>query len=157
MQSISELGQAQDPFPSLPAASRGSAGLQCTLRHFEIRRAKLLTLVNKDAQRRPAIVMATPVQIEALRASMSSRRRSDTDVGDLVRFPLASIFLPDPEEVLASLSLASVVEGTIVDFSDSGTASRKFAIVEMVQKHKVVVPVATLRLANEPPSGKEQE
>src|SRR5258708_12905770 len=112
VQSISELGQAQDPFPSLPAASRGSAGLQCTLRHFEIRRAKLLTLVNKDAQRRPAIVMATPVQIEPLRATMSSRRRSDPDVGHLLNFPLASIFLPDPAQLFPSLPLASLPPAT---------------------------------------------
>jgi hypothetical protein len=38
------------------------------------------------------------------------------------------------------------VEGTVVDFSDSGITSRVFAVVEVVQKHAVVVPVAKLRV-----------
>ncbi|MFL6301911.1 MAG: hypothetical protein ACJ72H_00080 [Candidatus Sulfotelmatobacter sp.] len=84
-----------------------------------------------------------------------SARRLNTDVGDRVRFTLASIFLPDVSEVL--LSAASEVEGTIVDFSDSGAAPREFAIVEMVHKQRVVLAVATLRLAGKQPYRKEQE
>lgn len=64
------------------------------------------------------------------------------------------MFLPDPEEVLASLSLASEVEGTIVDFSDSGDVPRAFAVVEMIQKRRVVVPVEKLR-PDEQSNGKD--
>lgn len=83
------------------------------------------------------------------------REEAQTDVGDRVRFTLASIFLPDVSEVL--LSAASEVEGTIVDFSDSGKAPREFAIVEMVHKRRVVLAVTTLRLADKQPYRKESE
>lgn len=36
------------------------------------------------------------------------------------------------------------VEGTIVDFSDSGSVPRMFAVVEVLQRQTVVVPVANL-------------
>ena len=39
----------------------------------------------------------------------------------------------------------SELEGTIVGFSDSGGASRVFALVEVVQRRTVVVPVENLR------------
>ena len=71
-------------------------------------------------------------------------RRPDTDIGDRVVFPLASVFLPELGEVL--LTAASEVEGRIIDFSDSGTRVRGFAIVELVHKRRVVVPTADLRV-----------
>jgi hypothetical protein len=72
-------------------------------------------------------------------------RRPDTDIGDRVLFPLASVFLPELKEVL--LTAASEVEGRIIDFSDSGTRARQFAIIELVHKRRVVVPTADLRVA----------
>lgn len=39
---------------------------------------------------------------------------------------------------------AAVVEGTIVDFSDSGDVPRMFAVIEVLQRQTVVVPVANL-------------
>jgi hypothetical protein len=59
--------------------------------------------------------------------------------------------------VLASLTLASEVEGTIMDFSDSGNVPRAFAVIEIVQKRRVVVPVATLQPADAQSGGKEFE
>ncbi|HMF76278.1 MAG TPA: hypothetical protein VK604_11500 [Bryobacteraceae bacterium] len=83
-------------------------------------------------------------------------RGSKTYVGDRVKFSLGSVFLPDPEETLAALSLASELEGTIVDFSDSGSAPRAFAVVEIIRRQMVVVPVDKLRLEqDEHPSGKD--
>ena|ERR1035438_8650964 len=83
-------------------------------------------------------------------------RRSKTRVGDRVRFSLASVFLPDPEEALGRLSLESEVEGVIVDFSDSGTLPAVFAVVDVVRRQTVVVPVNQLRLEpDEHSSGKD--
>jgi len=82
--------------------------------------------------------------------------RWKTQVGDRVSFSLTSVFLPDPAEVLAALSLESEVEGTIVDFSDSGQVPRVFAVVEVVRRRTVVIPVDKLRLeSDEDQSGKE--
>ncbi len=39
---------------------------------------------------------------------------------------------------------AAVVEGTIVDFSDSGDVPRMFAVIEVLHMQTVVVPVANL-------------
>jgi hypothetical protein len=44
------------------------------------------------------------------------------------------------------LSPDSEVEGTIIDFSDSGSKPRAFAVIELVEKHTVIVPVTELRL-----------
>jgi len=54
--------------------------------------------------------------------------------------------LPDPENAVGSLSLTSEVEGTIVDFSDSGGTPRAFAVVEVVRKATVVVSTSSLTL-----------
>jgi hypothetical protein len=42
------------------------------------------------------------------------------------------------------------VEGTIVDFSDSGEAARVFAVIEVIQRQTVVVPSAKLKSRREP-------
>lgn len=81
--------------------------------------------------------------------------KSERHVGDRVRFSLDSVFLPGPDETRASLSLESEVEGTIVDFSDSGPTPRAFAVVDVIRQQTVVVPVDKLRRADEPPSGKD--
>jgi len=54
------------------------------------------------------------------------------------------VFLPDAEELRATWADTAELEGTIVDFSDSGSTSREFAVVEVLQRHAVVVPVAKL-------------
>lgn len=61
-------------------------------------------------------------------------------------FRMSEVFLPVAEELFKPLSRESEVEGTIIDFSDSGTKPRAFAVVEVVEKHTVVVPVSELRL-----------
>ena len=69
---------------------------------------------------------------------------ANTEVGDRVRFSIESVFLPDPPIALAKLALDSMVEGTILDFSDSGTVARAFVIVDVVRRQTVVVPVDKL-------------
>jgi hypothetical protein len=63
-----------------------------------------------------------------------------------VAFLISDAFIQGSEENHASLSDTGEVEGTIVNFSDSGTASRVFALVEIVRKQTVVIPVERLRL-----------
>jgi hypothetical protein len=65
--------------------------------------------------------------------------------GDRVRFQIAHVFLPDAREVLASLTETTELEGTITDFSDSGNALQAFAVVQLDEKRRVVVPVDRLR------------
>jgi hypothetical protein len=81
-----------------------------------------------------------------------------TFIGDRVKFSIENVFLPDPEQTLKTLSLESEVEGTIVGFSDSGNRPRAFAVVDVVRRKTVVVPVDKVRLErDENPNGKDLE
>lgn len=68
-----------------------------------------------------------------------------------MRFPLSDVFLPDAENVRKALSLDSEVEGTIVDFSDSGVDAKKFALVKVVRETTVVVASGSLQLIEKQP------
>ena len=72
------------------------------------------------------------------------RRRFATEKGDRVSFLTSDVFLPDLDELCAPWNHEAEVEGTVIDFSDSGEASRVFAVVEVLQKQTVVVPIAKL-------------
>jgi hypothetical protein len=73
-----------------------------------------------------------------------------TRIGDRVEFQIASAFLPSPDEVMASLAIGSVVEGTVVEFSDSGQRTSFFAVVEVVRRRQIVVPVEKLVVVTPP-------
>ena len=62
-------------------------------------------------------------------------------------FSIKSAFLPGAEETLRALTLDSRVEGKVTGFSDSGQEQRCFAVVEVVRKISVIVPVSELVLA----------
>jgi hypothetical protein len=81
--------------------------------------------------------------------SCGGRRTPSTEKGDKVNFRMSDVFLPEVEELRASWADAAELEGTIVDFSDSGDASRVFAVVEVLERHTVVVPVAKLKWRSE--------
>jgi len=49
------------------------------------------------------------------------------------------------DELRATWADTAELEGTVLGFSDSGEAPRVFAVVEVFQKHSVVVPVAKLK------------
>jgi len=68
-----------------------------------------------------------------------------------VRFRVADVFLPSSEGLLAAPSIDELVEGTIVDFSDSGQRARVFALVNVIRTQTVVVPVE--KLEEIPPKG----
>jgi len=77
-------------------------------------------------------------------ASVKGKMRFPTEKGDKVVFRVSDVFLPSAEELRGMWADTAVVEGTIVDFSDSGSVPRMFAVIEVLQRRSVVVPVANL-------------
>jgi hypothetical protein len=75
--------------------------------------------------------------------------------GDTVRFQVADIFLPTPDELPKALTTAPELEGTVRDFSDSGPQPRVFAVVEVITRYSLVVPVERLQVlkSTEPANG----
>lgn len=67
-------------------------------------------------------------------------------MGDKVRFSASDVFLPSQEILLAPPPAEAELEGTVVDFSDSGARARVFAVVDVVRKQTVVVPVEKLEI-----------
>ena len=70
--------------------------------------------------------------------------------GEKVKFRVSDVFLPEVEEIRATWADAAEVEGTIVDFSDSGSASRVFAVIDVLQRQTVIVAVAKLTSGSTP-------
>jgi hypothetical protein len=60
--------------------------------------------------------------------------------GDLVYFAVASVYLPNPAEVLADLTTAEQLVGRIVHFSEADGRERAFAVVSLPSRSNVVVP-----------------
>lgn len=54
------------------------------------------------------------------------------------------MFLPSQEGVLLGPPPEDEMEGIIVDFSDSGQKPRFFALVDVIRRQTVVVPVEKL-------------
>jgi len=63
-----------------------------------------------------------------------------------VQFHLADVFLPAPEEIRHAFFDLDEIEGTITDFSDSGSVPKAFAVVEVILRQTMVVPVEKLEL-----------
>jgi len=76
----------------------------------------------------------------------TARWRCFTKVGDRVRFLISDVFLPGPETLFASPEGETELEGTVVDFSDSGSRTRAFVVVDVIRKQAVVVPLEKLRV-----------
>jgi hypothetical protein len=70
--------------------------------------------------------------------------------GDRVTFERSDIFLPSPEELPLDFA-ADELDGVVVGFSDSGGQPRVFAVVEVVRRAEVVVPVDKLRVMGSGP------
>lgn len=66
-----------------------------------------------------------------------------------MRFRLADVFLPSADGLRAAFQEEDALEGTVVDFSDSGSRANAFAIIEVIQKETVVVPVEKLEIEEE--------
>jgi hypothetical protein len=81
----------------------------------------------------------------------SKPRRCNTEVGDKVRFPVSGVFLPGPGSVFDNLPEDTELEGTIIDFSDSGPKSRYFAVIEVLSTQSLIVPVQSLEVVETSP------
>lgn len=71
---------------------------------------------------------------------------SSAQIGDRVSFRISDAFLPEPAEVLASLTAEAEINGVVVEFSDSGSSPRAYAVVQISPKQKVVLPVGALHV-----------
>jgi hypothetical protein len=69
---------------------------------------------------------------------------SELQVGDRVSFRISDVYLPEPSEVLASLTADVVANGVILEFSDSGNSPRAYAVVRITRDQVVLLPVSTL-------------
>ncbi len=69
--------------------------------------------------------------------------------GDRVRFRVSDAFLPGAEELAPLAASDNSLEGTVIEFSDSGPQTRYFAVVDVVTRHAVVVPVVKLEVVQQ--------
>lgn len=69
-----------------------------------------------------------------------------------MRFSPDSVFLPNVQEVQNFASGREELEGIICGFSDSGSALKAYAVVEVVHRMSMVVPVSKLSLISNPGS-----
>jgi hypothetical protein len=67
-------------------------------------------------------------------------------IGDRVRFRVSDVFLPEPAEVLANLTPDVEANGVVVEFSDSGSSPRVYAVVRITAQQSVLLPVGSLRV-----------
>lgn len=67
-------------------------------------------------------------------------------IGDRVSFRISDVFLPEPAEVLESLTAEVEANGVVVEFSDSGTNRRAYAVVRITAQQSVLLPVGSLRI-----------
>jgi hypothetical protein len=62
-----------------------------------------------------------------------------------VRFRVTAIFLSQSPEPFTAFPADAELEGTVIDFSDSGEQRAAFAVVEVVRPQSVIVPVSDLQ------------
>jgi hypothetical protein len=74
------------------------------------------------------------------------RSTTTAQVGDRVSFRISDVFLPEPAEVLASLTPEAEASGVIVEFSDSGSSPRAYAVVQVTPQQKVLLPAGSFRV-----------
>lgn len=67
-------------------------------------------------------------------------------IGDRVSFRILDVFLPEPSEVLAKLTPDVEANGVVVEFSDSGSSPRAYAVVRITAEQSVLLPVGSLRV-----------
>ena len=56
--------------------------------------------------------------------------------------------MPPVDELPISLDSADPLEGTVVNFSDSGSLARVFAVIDVIAHQTFIVPVDKLKLQN---------
>lgn len=71
---------------------------------------------------------------------------ASAQIGDRVSFRISDVFLPEPAEVLANLTTDLEANGVVVQFSDSGSSARAYAVVRITAQQSVLLPVCSLRI-----------
>jgi hypothetical protein len=71
---------------------------------------------------------------------------STAQIGDRVAFRISDVFLPEPAEVLANLKDELEANGVVMEFSDSGSNLRAYAVVRITPQQAVLLPVGALRV-----------
>jgi len=69
-------------------------------------------------------------------------------IGDRVSFRISDVFLPEPSEVLESLTADVETHGIVVEFSDSGSNPRAYAVVRITPQQAVLLPVNALNVSD---------
>jgi hypothetical protein len=60
----------------------------------------------------------------------------------LVRFRVCDVFIPDPQEVLRERYGNDILQGKVLDLTDSGAQKKVFVVVEVEgMKNSLIVPV----------------
>ncbi len=63
-----------------------------------------------------------------------------------VSFCIRDVFIPDPEKLLVSLYGDDILQGRVVDLSDSGGEKEAYAVVKVERIDKpLIVPVRRIR------------
>jgi hypothetical protein len=71
----------------------------------------------------------------------SSTPRNAPDIrGRLVNFNVRDVYIPDPREILVELYANDILQGRVLDLTDSGTNKKAFVVVEVerVSRHLIV-------------------
>jgi hypothetical protein len=60
----------------------------------------------------------------------------------LVNFKIRDVYIPDPREILVELYANDILQGRVLDLTDTGSAKQAFVVVEVegVSRH-VIVPI----------------
>ena len=69
-------------------------------------------------------------------------------IGDRVSFRISDVYLPEPSEVLANLTAEAEANGVVVEFSDSGSSQRAYAVVQITPQQAVLLPVTALHVVD---------
>ena len=80
------------------------------------------------------------------RRQSANASRATVKIGDRVSFRIADVFLPEPSEVRAKLTLEVETNGVIVEFSDSGYNQRAYPVARITTQQSVQLPVNALRV-----------
>jgi len=85
-------------------------------------------------------------ELPCLHGSHRTMDSGEAQIGDRVSFRIADVFLPEPAEVLTNLTAELEANGVVVEFSDSGSCPRAYALVRLTAQQSVLLPVTALRL-----------
>lgn len=61
---------------------------------------------------------------------------------------MSDAFLPGADELVVFAAPEEKVEGTVVDFSDSGPKPSFFAVIDVIRRRTVVVPVEKVEVVH---------